>query len=178
MLILSSEISSSSSEASTYLLPCPALALATPWSSCITHFALPLVSVQVSGLILLDGGSSLDEPGVLLLCLNISTSVSVKHVRPDLNVSAMLSSFSWCLFCRIFQMFKNMLGRICSYSFFSCNVCYIFFIWHDGNKDYGENKNKILPSYFLLLLSRWTLSTSRAEWTSQACALFHITCSP
>ena len=102
MLILSSEISSSSSEASTYLLPCPSLALATPWSSCITHFALPLVSVQVSGLILLDGGSSLDEPGVLLLCLNISTSVSVKHVRPDLNVSAMLSSFSWCLFCRIF----------------------------------------------------------------------------
>ena len=101
MLILSSGISSSS-EVSIYLLPCSALALATPWSSCITHLALALVSVLVWGLILLAGGSSLDEPGVLFLCLNISTSVSVKPVRPDLNVSAILSSFSCCLFFRIF----------------------------------------------------------------------------
>ena len=100
MLILSSGITSSS-EVSIYLLPCSALALATPWSSCRTHLALALVSVLVWGLILLAGGSSLDEPGVLFLCLNISTSVSVKPVRPDLNVSAILSSFSCCLFSEL-----------------------------------------------------------------------------
>ena len=38
ILILSSGISSSS-EVSIYLLSCSALALATPWSSCITHLA-------------------------------------------------------------------------------------------------------------------------------------------
>ena len=51
MLILSSGIFSSS-EVSTYLLPCSALSLAAPWSSCITHLALVLVSVLVWGLIL------------------------------------------------------------------------------------------------------------------------------
>ena len=107
MLILSSEISSSS-EVSIYLLPCSALALATPWSSCITHLALALVSVLVWGLILLAGGSSLDEPGVLFLCLNISTSVSVKPVRPDLNVSAILSNF----FLLHFSEFSKLL-RVC-----------------------------------------------------------------
>ena len=96
-LILSSGISSSS-EVSTYLLSCSALALAIPWSSYVTQLALALVSVLVWGLILLAGGSSLDEPGVLFLCLNMSASVSVKPVRPDFNVSAILSGFPCCLF--------------------------------------------------------------------------------
>ena len=47
-----------------------------------------------------------------------------------------------------------MLARICFYSFFSNNVCYILFVWDDKNKDPGENKNKILPLGFLFLLSR------------------------
>ena len=34
---------------------------------------------------------------MLFLCLNISTSVSVKPVRPEINASAILSSFSCCL---------------------------------------------------------------------------------
>ena len=46
---------------------------------------------------MLARGSSLEEPSVLFLCLNISTSVSVEPVRPDLNVSAILYSFSCCL---------------------------------------------------------------------------------
>ena len=100
MLILSSGVLSSS-EVSAYLLPCSALAPATPSSSCITLVAFALVSVLVWGLILLAGGSSLEEPGVLFRCLNISTSVSVKPVRPDLNVSAILSSFSCCLFSEL-----------------------------------------------------------------------------
>ena len=95
MLILSSGISSSS-DVSTYLLPCSVLALATP--SCITHLQLALVSVLVWDLILLAGGSSLDKPGVVFFYLSISTSASVKPVRPDLKVSAILSSFSCCLF--------------------------------------------------------------------------------
>ena len=65
--------------------------------------ALALVSVQVWGLILLAGGSSLDEPGVLFICLNMSASVSVKPVRPDFNVSAILSGFP----CYLFQNFQK-----------------------------------------------------------------------
>ena len=54
---------------------------------------------------LLDGGFSLDESGVLFLCLNISTSISVKPVRGDLNVSVFLS-------CCFFSKFSKCL-RIC-----------------------------------------------------------------
>ena len=64
---------------------------------------LGLVSVLVRGLILLAGSSSLDEPGILFLCLNISTSVSVKLVRPDLNVSAIYLVF----LAAFFQNFLN-----------------------------------------------------------------------
>ena len=35
---------------------------------------------------------------MLFLCFIISRNVSVKPVRPDLNVSAILSSFSCCFF--------------------------------------------------------------------------------
>ena len=52
--------------------------------------ALALVSVLILALILLAGGSLLEEPGKLFICLNISMSVSVKPLRPDLNVSAIL----------------------------------------------------------------------------------------
>ena len=130
MLILSSGISSSS-EVSTYLVPCSTLTLATPWSSCVTHLALALVSVLVWGLILLAGGSSLDEPGVLFLRLNISTSVSVK---PDLNVSANLSSFSCYLDSEFSKCLRICLEESVFYSFFSSDACSIFFVWHDKNK--------------------------------------------
>ena len=89
MLILSSGISSLS-EVSIYMLPCLALALTISWSSCTTQVALALVSVLILALILLAGGSLLEEPGKLFICLNISMSVSVKPLRPDLNVSAIL----------------------------------------------------------------------------------------
>ena len=72
MMILSSEISSSS-EVSTYLLASSTFALATLWSSCTTHVALALVSVLVWALIPLAGGSSVEEPGMLFLCLNLSS---------------------------------------------------------------------------------------------------------
>ena len=94
MLIPSPAISSS--ELSTYLLPCSALALGTPWSSCTTYVVLALVSVRIWALILLAGGSSLEEPGMLFLCLNISGSVWIKPVRPDVNAGAILSSFYSC----------------------------------------------------------------------------------
>ena len=57
-----------------------------------------LVSVLVWALILLAVGSLPEEPGMLFLCFIISRNVSVKPVRPDLNVSAILSSFSCCFF--------------------------------------------------------------------------------
>ena len=75
MLILSSRISSSS-EVSIYLLPFSTLTLATSWSSC-TRVASAMFSVLVLVLNLLAGGSSLEEPGVLFLCMNISMSVSI-----------------------------------------------------------------------------------------------------
>ena len=95
MLIQSPGISSS--ESSTYLLPCSALALRTLWSSCTTYVVLALVSVLIWALILLAGGSSLDEPSMLFLCLNISGSVWIKPLRPDVNAGAILSSFYSCL---------------------------------------------------------------------------------
>ena len=78
MLILSSGISSSS-EITIYLLLCSAVALASPWPSCITHLALALMSVLVWGLILLAGGSLLDEPGVLFECKPVSQVNEVKY---------------------------------------------------------------------------------------------------
>ena len=125
MLILSPGISSS--ELSTYLLPCSALALGTPWSSCTTYVVLALVSVLIWALILLAGGSSLDEPSILFLCLNISGSVWMKPLRPDVNAGAILSSFYSCFY-------------ICSNSFFCNNGCYIFLIW--------QLKRKIKTKYF------------------------------
>ena len=133
MLIISSGISSSS-EVSIYLLRCLALALATPWSACITHLPSALVSVLVWGLIQLAGGSSLDEPGVLFLCLNISTSVSVKPVRPDLNVSGILSSFSCCLFWAFSKCLRICLEESVP-TVSSAAMSYIVFVWHDKNKD-------------------------------------------
>ena len=156
MLILSPGISSS--ELSTYLLPCSALALGTPWSSCTTYVVLALVSVLIWALILLAGGSSLDEPSMLFLCLNISGSVWIKPLRPDVNAGDILSSFYSCFY-------------ICSNSFFCSNSCYIFLIWHDENKAYAENKNKMLPS-------RWAFIHVACRVKFSRITLSHIGCSP
>ena len=176
MLILSSGISSSS-EVSIYLLPCSALALATSWSFCITHLALALVSVLVWGLILLAGGSSLDEPGVLFLCLNISTSVSVRPVRPDLNILATLSSFSYCLFSEFSKCLRICLEE--SVPTVSSAAMSVIFSSFDmiKIKIKVKIKTKYFPLVFFCCFHVEPSFTSRAEWTSHSCALSNIACS-
>ena len=177
MLILSSGISSSL-EVSTYLLPGSTLALTTQWPSCITHLALALVLVLVRGLILLAGGSSLDKPRVLFLCLNTSASVLVKLVRPDLNVSAILSSFSCCLFSESSKCLRIYLEE----SVPTVSSAAMSFIFSLFKMIKIKIKVKIKTKYFHLVFfccCHVELSfTSRADRTSHACALSHIGYSP
>ena len=104
----------------------------------------------------------MNEHGVLILCLNIFTSVSIEPVRPDLNVSAILSSFSCCLFSE----FSKYL-RICLEEFvpiFHQQQCLIFSSFEMIKiKIKVKIKTKYFPYVFLCCFRVEPSFTSHAE---------------
>ena len=103
----------------------------------------------------LAGCFLLEEPDILFLCLNISTSASGKLVRPHYMFELFDLVFLYTFFSKFTKWFRICLKESVPTVSSAAMAVYIFFVWHGKNKDQRENKTTILSSCFLLLLSRW-----------------------